>query len=166
MRIWLLVTFCFLTVFAFCGAAEQKQQNGAEKAFESYDTPLTEQDKKNITFIISTLSGKSSVQLMFKKSALEKAGDEVEHVHPLKFLAFVFSSDSLKEQAKNITGVPWSRFSGDMSKSLSDAAKGGQMSEETVKQFAKAVGMDVSVIEPLIKEQQWKQLVNTVKEKS
>ncbi len=60
------------------------------------DLVCTEQDQKNIHELISTMAEKGKLGLLFQQSRLREIGAQINHVHPLKFLALVFKTPHLK----------------------------------------------------------------------
>ena len=60
------------------------------------DLVCTEQDKSNIYELITTMAENGKLSLLLKKSYLEQIGAQINHVHPLKFLAAIFSNPRLK----------------------------------------------------------------------
>ena len=55
-------------------------------------------DREKIIELFATMGSKGKMDLlMHYKSHLEKIGQEIEHVHPLKLLGVVFSVETLKE---------------------------------------------------------------------
>ncbi len=56
----------------------------------------TDQDRANIYEIISTIGENGKLSLLFKQSHLKELGAKINHVHPLKFLAVIFTDSHLK----------------------------------------------------------------------
>jgi hypothetical protein len=62
----------------------------------SYDQlSLSEADKQNIAFIVETIATNSKISLLFKQGELRERGNQILHVHPLKFLSTIFTQDEL-----------------------------------------------------------------------
>ena len=156
-------------------AAQKKGNNIAEGATTTapkeghpdardYYAPLTEQEKEDISYIITTLANKSTITLMFYKRPLNRAGDRVAHVHPLVFLGFIFSDPELKDAVIRIKGYPWRRYAQGMAGSLESAAMRDNMHEEFIDDFANTVGIDKSLIYPSIQNEEWEQFINIVRD--
>jgi len=64
--------------------------------------PITEKEAEIIWSIIDTMANNNLIVLGFKKSDLEKKGNKINHVHPLRFLGTVFSDPYLKSCMKEI----------------------------------------------------------------
>lgn len=58
---------------------------------------LTNIDKENITFIITSMGEQGKLWLLVHKSELSEKGDKIQGVHPLKFLAVIFKDEYLKK---------------------------------------------------------------------
>jgi len=58
---------------------------------------LTNKDKENITFIITCMGEQGKLWLLVHKNELNERGDKIQGVHPLKFLAVIFSDEYLKK---------------------------------------------------------------------
>ncbi len=129
----------------------------------AFTEPLTQAEKQNIQYIINTLSSKSVFQLVFFRKKLQKAGDNVDHVHPLRFMAYVFSDPKLKSEVKRIPSMPWNQFVQDMVKSFDSAASRGEMKQSYIEDFAKKVGVNPQMIEPALKEHRWRVFMNEMR---
>ncbi len=68
-----------------------------EKNEPFHNLRLTEQDKENITYIITSLGEQGKLTLLVNKSELTRRGDLIQGVHPLKFLTVVFRDEYLKK---------------------------------------------------------------------
>src|SRR5262249_18389959 len=55
--------------------------------------PLTPGEQKEITYIVDTLGNSSLIAIARARGAIEKSGSDVDHVHPLQFLAHIFSDE-------------------------------------------------------------------------
>jgi len=69
-----------------------------------YQLRLTADDQSNISKMIKNLGELGWLGLLKKKSAMEKLGDNIVPVHPLRFLGYVVSNHSLKKQLPKIMG--------------------------------------------------------------
>lgn len=89
------------------------------------DLSCTDEDRKNISYIITTLAYNGYGSLLFKQGQLRRTGDKIK-VHPLKFLEVVLSSPRLKPAFKKLIeegGMKWSNFEENFAKSLNDQNK-------------------------------------------
>jgi len=61
-----------------------------------YSLPIHQWEKKVIEKIISSMAEKSLAQLLLDRKEMEKRGDQIHHVHPLRFVGHVMSDTYLK----------------------------------------------------------------------
>lgn len=128
-----------------------------------YQVSMTKQEKRDIRFIIITLATKSSISLLFEKRALNRAGNRVAHVHPLKFLSFIFSDYELKNAVTKIRGIPWRRFAKDMGASLGKSANRRNMKEKYIADFVQIVGVSEELLTPSIHNGRWVDFINVTR---
>jgi len=170
--------FCFLTfiliatlTFITTEAAKQPIQHNIAQVREkpakhtkspgvrNYYAPLTEQEKADIRYLITTLANKSTISLFLYKRSLNQAGERTGHIHPLKFFLFVFTDEQMKRSIKKNWGMPWRRFVEGMGESFSNASKRDNMKEEYIEDFVKKVGIRKSLIYSSIKNRRWKKFI-------
>lgn len=77
------------------GFIKIKPDRNKNKSFKQLK--CTEKDKENITYIITSMGENSKFALLGNKAELDKRGDEILDVHPLKFLSVVFQDEYLKK---------------------------------------------------------------------
>lgn len=126
----------------------------------NYNTPLTDQNKKDMAFIVNTLGNSSLLKLGTLKSSLESAGDRIDSVHTLQFIAYIFTNEELKTSIRNLqkSSYIWNKFINGLSESLTeDNALNNVIG--FAPDFANRVGIDVNLILPSIKSGQWEKLV-------
>lgn len=136
-------------------SAAKKVSNG-----RNYYQPLTNQDKSDITYIVTTLANSSLLGLGVAKSSLETAGDRLDPVHPLQFLTYVFTNEELKTSMKSLQGNSWiwKKFISGINESLDEEYKCNNMSY--AQNFASAVGIDVNLILPSLNSAKWEQFIS------
>src|SRR5579872_272699 len=66
------------------------------------DLVCTEADRANIYEIVSTMAEKGKLGLLFQQNHLREVGAQINHVHPLKFLAVILKDPHLKSCMFNI----------------------------------------------------------------
>jgi hypothetical protein len=125
-----------------------------------YWAEITEEEKKEISYIITTLSTTSFIALALKEDSLKEAGDKVEHVHPLKFLRYIFMDPQLKQAVKKIQGTVWKRFSRDTARSLKQEAKLDNIKEPYLKDYSDSIGVDQKILQPSIQNKDWVEFIN------
>lgn len=67
----------------------------AKSNARDYHASVTREQKKDITFIVTTLAWENAVDVWTRESDLKVAGDRIDLIHPLNFLYVVFSDDKL-----------------------------------------------------------------------
>ncbi len=98
-----------------------------EQTYENvsfYCLPLHQWEKKVIEKIISSMAEKSLAQLLIDKKEMEKKGDQIHHVHPLRFLGFAFSQTYLKTCMKQFrtNSFKWNNFIDGLSQKMKEEA--------------------------------------------
>lgn len=63
---------------------------------------LNSNDKQNIQDLITTLDKRSYLELLFYKKDMDRKGDKVKVVHPLRFIGYILQSVDLKHRLKSI----------------------------------------------------------------
>jgi len=150
------ISFLLLNLFAFqfLGAVHPEARD--------YNAPLTENEKANIRYIITTLANTSTIGLAFYQKKLQQAGNNVDHVHPLKFLGYIFSDPKLKSDVPRIASMPWNRFANDMGESLGKAYQRENLKPEYIHEFAKQIGVPYESIQSYFQQRQWVSLIQAL----
>lgn len=131
----------------------------------NYLIPVTQSEKDDLVFITTTLARSSLPSLAVQKPALKRAGDRIDHLHPLRFLMTVFTDEELKANISGIRGRGgwvWDKFYDGLEGSLKEEARKNNMRDEFVVDFANTIGINASIIQPSIQGKRWKELVNTL----
>lgn len=128
----------------------------------NYAAEITSEQEENIRYIITTLASKSLITIAKNRSSLEKSGDVIDGLHPLKFLTVVFTDEELKVGIRNIRtrGWIWSDFVAGLKKSLHTESSNKNMHKEIVIDFAKVLNIDPQVILPAIHKNDWDEFIN------
>ncbi len=128
---------------------------------ESYkDLVCTDDDKANISEIITTMAENNKLSLLLKQSYLRNLGAQINHVHPLKFLGAVFSNPMLKECMIEIFDDYFKRngFMDGLGPSLTREAEKGKL-DPLIKDFAVEVHVSPESIRPYFQKKDWEGLV-------
>ncbi len=90
----------------------EDSQPKTEKAAPFFNLPLTSGDKQNIRKLITSMADKSYVQLFVEKKALEKLGDKIRPIYPLRFIGFVLEDPYLRRCLQTISrdSLKWGPF--------------------------------------------------------
>jgi len=153
----ILITNVLLLVFTFAGCLAENNENSADS---EYFQALTPSQKQGIHYIITTLGSKSTISLLWYKGNLERAGDQINGVHPLRFWKEVLTDPKLKMYSRKISGMPKNQMVGDFTKSFRVMADQGLIKREYVQDFIEATGLDRQQINQMVSNGQWKQLVD------
>jgi len=84
----------FHSFFSLASIIKLPSNPGADVAYK--DLVCTEQDKTNIYELIYSLADNSKFSLLLKQTHIKNLGAQINHVHPLKFLAVAMSTPELK----------------------------------------------------------------------
>jgi hypothetical protein len=142
--------------------------NGSESFYlaavlvRDYYVPLTPENQKDIGYIVNTLGMASLGKIGKAKSSLKKAGDRIDHIHPLRFLMRIFTDEEMKVSihAMQSRGWVWDEFYGGLKKSLEEESFRGNMRVEMIADFSIQVGLPFDMIYPVTAERHWKQLID------
>lgn len=128
----------------------------------NYDVPMTEDEKKDIAFILTTLAKSSLTSLASSKSSLNKAGDRIDHIHPFRFLSFVFTDEQLKTCVSAIRSRSWvwDHFFDGLQRSLKEESQKNNLTASQVNEFASLIGVAAAPIQNAVNNKRWKELVN------
>jgi hypothetical protein len=123
--------------------------------------PCSDEDREKIRELITTIATHGKIDLLLHyKSHLEKIGDDVKPVHPLKFLDVIFSDPTLKAYMKDIYDDYWKwlNFISGISEALDIEAKKGTV-QKYLTDFSTQLHIPVSSLQPLVDKRDWKNFV-------
>lgn len=128
----------------------------------NYLAPLTENERKDIHYIVTILANKPLAKIPLYKKSLDHAGERVDHVHPFRFLEAIFTDEELKVGVRIIKkrGWIWKEFLGGCKKGFGEEYPKGNVKEEYMIDFASIVKIDPAIIAPAIENKRWEELVN------
>lgn len=132
-----------------------------------YHIPLTEEEKKNITYIVTTLGKEPWYKVAPKQSSLKKAGDKIYHIHPLRMLMQVFTVEELKASIASLRGkaLVWKPFRDGLFKTLTLENKLDNLKPEYIKDFSRTIKVDPEAILPFFENDDWDGLIKTLIQK-
>lgn len=67
-----------------------------------YSLPISQADQDNISKLIKTMGRSGPIDLLKKAKEMEKLGDKLNHVHPLRFIGYIYSHPQLKDDMSKI----------------------------------------------------------------
>lgn len=108
-------------------ATTKELQPFADNAYASL--PITHEEKQKIGKIVITLADNTVFQLLFERKFLERLGQEVHHVHPLRFLGTIFNNPRLVNCMHMIrmSGFKWGGFMDGISERLKGEIRAGNV---------------------------------------
>lgn len=129
----------------------------------NYNAVLTPEEQKDISYVIETVGNASLYSIAKAKSSIKRSGKQVEHVHPLKFLAYIFSNEKLKACLHNVRGRSWvwGQFFKGLKNSFEEEAARDNILPH-IKDFTLRVGVDMNTFYPLVKNGRWKEFVDAL----
>lgn len=142
------------------------EANTASKIlFRDYNLKISKKEKQDIAFIVTTLGRSSLKKIWDAESSLKKAGDRVDHVHPLRFISCIFSDEELKVgllQVRERTGLISKKFFNGLYDSLTAEADLDNLRIEYIQDFAANLNIDSNAIVGPIQQRDWKGLIDTL----
>jgi hypothetical protein len=119
-------------------------------------------DVEDVRYIVLTLANRSVLGIAKDKDLVEKAGDRIDHLHPLKFLQVIFTDDELKVGVKNIRekGWLWSSFIDGIAITLEVESRIGNLTGQMIGHFANTVGVKAHDLMSYSKEGAWEKMVD------
>lgn len=139
------------------------QYVSAKNTMRNYSSPLSANEKKEITYIVDTLGNSSLIAIATAKSSIEKSGKDVEHVHPLQFLLHIFSSEKLKAAIHNMQNRSWiwGRFFKGIKGGLEEEANRNNLLQH-LQDFSNRVQINSKLLYPLAERHEWKEFVDVL----
>ncbi len=136
--------------------SKQRQQR-------NYGAMVSPSEKENIRFIIRSLAKHNWSQLAKEESSLKKAGDKINHIHPLRFLQCVFTDEELKVGLFVIRNksLVWSQYYDGLKKSLNDESDLNNLLQ-FAPDFANNIGVNLNVVMPYVQTRQWSGLIDVL----
>jgi hypothetical protein len=120
------------------------------------DLVCTDEDKALMFELITTIESHAKLQLLFKIVHLKNIGAKLQHVHPLKFLAFIFTHPELKPLMSPISDdyFKWTEFLDGITPNLLRESIKGKL-DSYLNDFAKEIGIAPEQIRPYFQSQDW-----------
>jgi len=121
----------------------------------------SKKDEKVINELITTMAEKGKVKLLFIKHHMEELGDQVRHVHPLKFIGYIFSKKALKVHMKDILADYFkkSSFIDGLATPLNNEARKGKLNKY-LEEFCAEVGVKDYEVKPYFQRRDWEGLLH------
>lgn len=132
----------------------------------NYYASVSSEEKSDIHHIVKTLANESLIKIKKMESSLVKAGDRINHIHPLKFLGYIFSDEELIICMHNLQGRRWvwKRFLSDTIEAIEE-----EVERENIlsfaPEFADKINLDLDLILPSMKEGRWVKFIDILIDK-
>ena len=145
--------------FSLASIIKLPSNPGADLAYK--DFVCTEQDKANIHELIISLAENSKFSLLMKQNQMKNLGAQINHVHPLKFLAVAMSTMELKSCFMIIFDDYFKKsgFMDGLGPALTREAEKGNL-EKHLSSFAAEIGVKPEDIHPYLVARDWDGLVH------
>ncbi|EGK69591.1 putative lipoprotein [Chlamydia abortus LLG] len=142
----------------------KKDTQKVQANFKKYEDQLSDQDKRDISFVVSAAAEKSSISLAMSQSEIKSALNRIRELHPLALLKLLAENPSLIEGMKKIQGRDWiwNMFMAELSDVFSQGASQGVITEEDVSAFASTLGLDSGTVASIVQGERWPELVDIV----
>jgi hypothetical protein len=137
------------------------QRSVAASSYRSYEHEVTAEEKSVISSIVLTLANNSYAKLLLKKSELDKKGSDIDHVHPLRHLACIFTDEELKVAIRNIRekSLVWKNYVHGLGESLAQESHRDNLTELYIRDFAALVGINPDLIFAPLAEGRWRDFI-------
>lgn len=122
-----------------------------------YYRMMTPNEVEDLSYIVKTLATSSWARLLKDKSSIKKAGDRVDHIHPLRSLLTIFSSTELRGAIFTVRDRSkiWKEFYSGLSDRLNQEAAIGNVTMEQIQDFSARLGISPDLIAPALQGQRW-----------
>lgn len=139
----------------------ERRSGGSLGYPRDYSAGISEADRNDIHFIVTTLADKSLITIAKERYSLEAAGDRIDHVHPFNFLRTIFEDEELKVAIRNIRGKGWvwSNFVAGIKDTLATESAIQNVSPH-VNDFARSLCIQPKLIMPAVQTKNWDLLVD------
>ncbi len=138
----------------------RKASNVVER---NYQAPLAETEKSNITYILTTLAKKSPARLWQEETKLRKKGDKINHLHPFRFLSYIFTNKELLPCIITVTErkLVWREFKKGLYDTLTEESGKNNLVPH-LEAFAATVKVNSALLFPSIYQKNWDELVSVL----
>jgi len=122
--------------------------------------PLYDHEKTMIHKMIETIAKDNVIKLGLKRKTMEKRGKKIRHVHPLRFLGYIFSTPHLKHCMREISrsSFKWNGFIDGMKDRIEEEARRGGLLPH-IHEFARLCNADENRCRHYIQKRDWEGLV-------
>lgn len=128
----------------------------------NYAQTVSIKEKEDIRYIVVTLATNSWLQLLGAKSSLKRAGDRIDHIHPLRFIMCIFTDEELKGSVHSIRDRSkiWSEFFDGLAKSLEEEFRRNNLRADQIEDLARILNIDPNLITASLQQRKWEQTLD------
>lgn len=132
----------------------------SQGSIRNYFAPITPTEKDDISKIVNTLGMSPYSTITKSESALKKAGDRIDHIHPLRFLLCIFQDDVMKASIAAMQNRwVWGKFISGLKGHLEEEANRENLKIEYIHDLAGQLGIHPDLLYPSIVNHSWEQFV-------
>ncbi|WP_100934252.1 hypothetical protein [Candidatus Chlamydia corallus] len=135
-----------------------------EANFKTYAEKMSDQDERDLSFVVSSAAEKSSITLALSQGEIKSALYRIREVHPLALMQALAENPALIEGMKKMQGRDWiwNLFLTQLSEVFSQAFSQGVITEEDIAAFASTLGLDSGTVASIVQGERWPELVDIV----
>jgi hypothetical protein len=125
--------------------------------------PLDDIEKRVINAMILTIAEKNVIKLGLMRKTIEKKGKRIHHVHPLRFIGYIFATPHLKTSMQKIrkSSFKWDGFIDGFSKKMKDESNNGNLIQY-IPGFAEYLDVDFEECMHYVHKKDWEGLVKSL----
>lgn len=140
----------------------EREKVSVKPNFKPYEEHVSEQDKKDISFVVSSAAEKSPLSLAMSQQEIKKALQRLSTVHPLALLQAVSEDRTLLLGLKKMQERDWvwGLFITELNRSFSEAASQGVIKDSDVSSFSTHLGLDKETVTSFVRGERWHQLLD------
>lgn len=127
-----------------------------------YSIVPTDDDKKTITYIVTTLANKTIPRIALEQKKLKKEGDKIYSLHPFRFCEVIFTNEKLNAAMASIKGREWvwPKFKKGLFDSLTEESKRQNLKLPDIQDFSNKLGIKSALIIPSLQQGNWDEFLN------
>lgn len=136
----------------------------SNNSVRNYYAAVKGKEKDDMTYILRSLSNYSLIRIAANRSSIEKAGDRLDHIHPLRFLITVFTDEELKVYIRNMydRSLVWKEFMHWVNDTFSREADSNNLSFEYLQDISLHTKVDPNILLPYVQKRQWSDLIGAM----
>ncbi|GAB4189476.1 MAG: hypothetical protein Tsb0015_10190 [Simkaniaceae bacterium] len=139
---------------------DYSKNTNAESVEPFYKLAISETDKINVSKLIKKLADRNVIELLWHKKEMTRLGDKIEHLHPLRFIGYIYSRPDLIKCMKTISqnSFKWHAFVDGFAGGMDKEAKRNNLIAY-LPGFCRETGAEENAIRNFISKHQWEELL-------